>query len=219
MDEIIQKIEEFKQIRLRNSITPESLGNLLADIVGAVNSELTTTIENITRQGDTTIENIQQQLQTTVENIQQQLQTALQSVTEQIDSALSTMEQQEQEHTTAINEELTNTRLNIQQMVNTVREQMQEIEQQVAMTTLEVVVATSKLEFQNKDKWASVWNAMQNNKQMPFCIAVIYASGAKNFYYPTCVKNNYISLNAKSGSCELHVTESGTFTITGTSLW
>ena len=208
MDEIIQKIEEFKQIRLRNSITPESLGNLLADIVGAVNSELTTTIENITRQGDTTIENIQQQLQ-----------TALQSVTEQIDSALNTMQQQEQEHTAAINEELTNTRLNIQQMVNTVREQMQEIEQQVAMTALEVVVATSKLEFQNKDKWAVVWNAMQNNKQMPFCIAVIYASGAKNFYYPTCVKNNYISLNAKSGSCELHVTESGTFTITGTSLW
>ena len=208
MDEIIQKIEEFKQIRLRNSITPESLGNLLADIVGAVNSELTTTIENITRQGDNTIENIQQQLQ-----------TALQSVTEQIDSALSTMEQQEQEHTSAINEELTNTRLNIQQMVNTIREQMQEIEQQVTMTTLEVVVATSKLEFQNKDKWATVWNAMQNNKQMPFCIAVVYASGAKNFYYPTCVKNSYISLNAKSGSCELHVTESGTFTITGTSLW
>lgn len=208
MDEIIQKIEEFKQIRLRNSITPESLGNLLADIVGAVNSELTTTIESITRQGDNTIENIQQQLQ-----------TALQSVTEQIDSALSTMEQQEQEHTSAINEELTNTRLNIQQMVNTIREQMQEIEQQVTMTTLEVVVATSKLEFQNKDKWVTVWNAMQNNKQMPFCIAVVYASGAKNFYYPTCVKNNYISLNAKSGSCELHVTESGTFTITGTSLW
>ena len=208
MDEIIQKIEEFKQIRLRNSITPESLGNLLADIVGAVNSELTTTIESITRQGDNPIENIQQQLQ-----------TALQSVTEQIDSALSTMEQQEQEHTSAINEELTNTRLNIQQMVNTIREQMQEIEQQVTMTTLEVVVATSKLEFQNKDKWATVWNAMQNNKQMPFCIAVVYASGAKNFYYPTCVKNNYISLNAKSGSCELHVTESGTFTITGTSLW
>ena len=208
MDEIIQKIEEFKQIRLRNSITPESLGNLLADIVGAVNSELTTTIENITRQGDTTIENIQQQLQ-----------TALQSVTEQMNSALSTMEQQEQEHTTAINEELTNTRLNIQQMVNTVREQMQEIEQQVAMTALEVVVATSKLEFQNKDKWASVWSAMQNNRQMQFCIAVVYASGARNFYYPTCVKNNYISLNAKSGSCELHVTESGTFTITGTSLW
>jgi hypothetical protein len=96
---------------------------------------------------------------------------------------------------------------------------MQEIEQQVAMTTLEVKVATSKLEFQNKDKWGSVWNAMQNNRQMPFCIAVVYASGAKNFYYPTCVKNNYISLNAKSGSCELHVTESGTFTITGTSLW
>ena len=208
MDQIIQKIEEFKQIRLRNSITPESLGNLLADIVGAVNSELTTTIESITRQGDNTIENIQQQLQ-----------TALQSVTEQIDSALSTMEQQEQEHTSAINEELTNTRLNIQQMINTIREQMQEIEQQVTMTTLEVVVATSKLEFQNKDKWATVWNAMQNNKQMPFCIAVVYASGAKNFYYPTCVKNNYISLNAKSGSCELHVTESGTFTITGTSLW
>ena len=208
MDEIIQKIEEFKQIRLRNSITPESLGNLLADIVGAVNSELTTTIESITRQGDNTSENIQQQLQ-----------TALQSVTEQIDSALSTMEQQEQEHTSAINEELTNTRLNIQQMVNTIREQMQEIEQQVTMTTLEVVVATSKLEFQNKDKWATVWNAMQNNKQMPFCIAVVYASGAKNFYYPTCVKNNYISLNAKSGSCELHVTESGTFTITGASLW
>lgn len=208
MDEIIQKIEEFKQIRLRNSITPESLGNLLADIVGAVNSELTTTIENITRQGDTTIENIQQQLQ-----------TALQSVSEQMESALNTMQQQEQEHTAAINEELTNTRLNIQQMVNTVREQMQEIEQQVAMTALEVVVATSKLEFQNKDIWAVVWNAMQNNKQMPFCIAVVYASGARNFYYPTCVKNNYISLNAKSGSCELHVTESGTFTITGTSLW
>ena len=208
MEEIIRKIEEFKQIRLRNSITPESLGNLLADIVGAVNSELTTTIENITRQGDTTIENIQQQLQ-----------TALQSVTEQIDSALNTMQQQEQEHTAAINEELTNTRLNFQQMFNTVREQMQEIEQQVAMTALEVVVATSKLEFQNKDKWAVVWNAMQNNRQMLFCIAVVYASGAKNFYYPTCVKNNYISLNAKSGSCELHVTESGTFTITGTSLW
>ena len=64
MEEIIQAIEDFKQIRTRNSITPESLGTLLGNIVGAVSTELTTTIENITEQGNTTVEQVQQQLQT-----------------------------------------------------------------------------------------------------------------------------------------------------------
>ena len=208
MEEIIQAIEDFKQIRTRNSITPESLGTLLGNIVGAVSTELTTTIENITEQGNNTVEQVQQQLQET-----------LQSVTEQINSAVSSMQEQETAHRSEINNELVNFRNNVQILVNSVRQQMQEIQEQVTMTALEVTVATSKTEFSNKTEWAKVWNAMQNNRQLPFCIAIVFASGSKNYYYPTCVKNSYISLNAKAGSCELHVTESGTFTVTGTSLW
>ena len=124
-----------------------------------------------------------------------------------------------QEHRTAVNGELDNTRNDVQNLVRNVQQQMQEIQSQVAMTMLEVTVATSKTEFTNKSEWAKVWNAMQNNTQLPFCIAILFASGSKNFYYPTCVKSSFISLNAKAGSCELHVNVDGTFSITGTNLW
>ena len=226
IQEITQAIEDFKQIRTRNSITPESLGALLEDIVGAVSDELTATIENITQQGESTIENIQQQLQET-----------LQSVTEQMNAAVASMQEQEATHRSEINNELVifrnnvqilvsnvqdqmeQTQNNVQTMIASIRDEMQGIYDQVSMTTLVVTVATSKTEFTNKDEWAKVWNAMQNNTQLPFCIAVVFASGSKNFYYPTCVKNNYIILDAKAGSCELHVNEDGTFSITGTNLW
>ena len=125
---VTQQIEEFKQTRLRNSITPESLGNLLENIISAIRNETQTIV-------------------------------------------------------------------------------------------LEINVGESKTEFANKDEWEKVWGAMQNNIVVMFIIAVSYTSGTKHYFYPTCVKSNYISLNAKAGSCELHVTESGTFTITGTSLW
>lgn len=208
IEEIRQQLETFKLIHTRNSITPESLGTLLENIVESVSTELTTTVENITTQGETTVEQVQQQLQSTIE-----------SVTEQISSAVTSFEEQMQEHRTSVNDELVITRNNVQTLVRNVQQQMEEIQSQVAMTMLEVTVATSKTEFTNKSEWAKVWNAMQNSIQLPFCIAVVFASGSKNFYYPTCVKTNYISLNAKAGSCELHVNEDGTFSITGTNLW
>ena len=125
---VTQQIEEFKQTRLRNSITPESLGNLLENIISAIRNETQTIV-------------------------------------------------------------------------------------------LEINVGESKTEFVNKDEWAQVWSAMQKNVFVLFIIAVSYTSGSRHFLYPTCVKTNYISLNAKAGSCELHVNENGTFTISGTSLW
>ena len=208
IEEIRQQLEAFKLIHTRNSITPESLGTLLENIVETVSSELATTVENITTQSEATVEQVQQQLQSTIE-----------SVTEQISSAVTGFEEQMQEHRTSVNDELVITRNNVQTLVRNVQQQMDEIQSQVAMTMLEVTVATSKTEFTNKSEWAKVWNAMQNSIQLPFCIAVVFASGSKNFYYPTCVKTNYISLNAKAGSCELHVNEDGTFSITGTNLW
>ena len=208
IEEIRQQLEAFKLIHTRNSITPESMGTLLENIVESVSTELATTVENITTQGETTMEQVQQQLQSTIE-----------SVTEQISSAVTGFEEQMQEHRTSVNDELVITRNNVQTLVRNVQQQMEEIQSQVAMTMLEVTVATSKTEFTNKSEWAKVWNAMQNSIQLPFCIAVVFASGSKNFYYPTCVKTNYISLNAKAGSCELHVNEDGTFSITGTNLW
>ena len=124
IEEIRQQLEDFKQIRTRNSITPESLGTLLENIVDASRPII-----------------------------------------------------------------------------------------------LNVNVAESKTRFTDMELFQKVWNCMQNNEQVSFCIAISYASGSKNFYYPTCVKTSYISIHAKAGSCELHVQEDGSFTTSGTALW
>ena len=86
-------------------------------------------------------------------------------------------------------------------------------------TVLTVNVSESKTKFVNDEQFMHVWSAMQQNQQVSFCICINYASGSKNFYYPTCVKSNYISLHAKAGSCELHLIQDATFTISGTNLW
>ena len=149
-----------------------------------------------------------EQLTSTVEEITSQSDATVESVQEQLTTTLNNIRQQ-----------LSTSEANVSEMVREVSQEMQTIREQVSTAVLEVVVATSKTEFQNKDVWGGVWHNMQNNTPMPFCIAVVFASGSRNFYYPTCVKNNYISLNAKAGSCELHVNEDGTFSITGTNLW
>lgn len=86
-------------------------------------------------------------------------------------------------------------------------------------TILTVNVGVSKTQFVNDEQFQHVWNCMQEGIQVSFCIAICYASGSKNFYFPTCVKSSYISLHAKAGSCELHLNSDGSFTISGTSLW
>lgn len=86
-------------------------------------------------------------------------------------------------------------------------------------TILDVNVGTSKTQFENNENFTKVWNAMLSNEEVPVAVRVNYASGLKVMYYATCVKQGYISLHAKAGSCELKVIDDASFTITGTSLW
>jgi len=88
-----------------------------------------------------------------------------------------------------------------------------------AMPTLEVSVADNKRQFLQTADFAAVWEKMSAGERVRFCIVVSYASGLRNWFYPTCVKPSYISIHAKSGSCELHVSEDGSFTTSGSSLW
>ena len=85
--------------------------------------------------------------------------------------------------------------------------------------TLKISVSDSKTRFVSGLDFPAVWEAMQSGDYVRFIICVEYASGSRNYYTPTCVKSSYISLNAKAGSCELHVASDGTFTISGTNLW
>ena len=84
---------------------------------------------------------------------------------------------------------------------------------------LDVNVFEGKTKFVKNSNWEKVWNAMQQNIDVAVTVRVNYASGLKVLYYATCVKQNYISLHAKAGSCELHLASDGSFTISGTSLW
>ncbi len=84
---------------------------------------------------------------------------------------------------------------------------------------LEINLAESDKAFANVDDFRIVHSAMLEGNPINFCIRVNYASGTKFLFYPTCVKANYISLNAKAGNLELHVNENGTFTKSGTNLW
>ncbi len=88
-----------------------------------------------------------------------------------------------------------------------------------SLLTLEVSVADNKKQFLMTEDFSSVWEKMSAGEYVRFCIAINYASGLHVWYNPTCVKPSYISIHAKSGSCELHVNEDGSFTTSGTSLW
>ena len=88
-----------------------------------------------------------------------------------------------------------------------------------AFTFLDINVGESKTRFIDNDNLTKVWNAMQENKEIPVAIYVNYASGLKVLFIATCIKQNYISLHAKAGSCELRLNQDGTFSINGTSLW
>ena len=89
----------------------------------------------------------------------------------------------------------------------------------VAPIILEIDLGTNPNAFANVADFQKVHTAMLNGEPINFCIRANYASGTKFVFYPTCVKANYISLNAKAGSCELHVSDDGTFTLSGTKLW
>ena len=84
--------------------------------------------------------------------------------------------------------------------------------------TLYVEVSDPK-RFSNTVVFNRVWEKMQNNTATPFRICARYASGNCYYYYPTCVKNSYVSLHSKAGTCELHFSADGTFTISGTAPW
>ena len=86
-------------------------------------------------------------------------------------------------------------------------------------TVLDVNLADSKTKFIRNENFTAVWNAMQSNEGVHVAVRVNYSSGLKVMYYATCVKQSYISLHAKAGSCELHLNADASFTISGTSLW
>ena len=86
-------------------------------------------------------------------------------------------------------------------------------------TTLDVNVFESKTKFVNNQQFNKLLSAMQQNTGIAVAIRVNYASGTSVLFHATCVKPNYISLHAKAGSCELHLSSDGSFTINGTSLW
>ena len=92
-------------------------------------------------------------------------------------------------------------------------------EPEETFTILNVNVFESKTRFIPDIHFNKVWVAMQQNMGIPVAIQVNYTSGMKVMYYATCVKQSYISIHAKAGSCELHVASDGSFTISGTSLW
>lgn len=82
---------------------------------------------------------------------------------------------------------------------------------------LEVNVGTNK--FQNTGDFSVVREAMKKGEYVDFVIRSNYASGTRYVHRPTTVKANYISLHSKSGSCELKVSDDGTFTVSGTTPW
>ena len=86
-------------------------------------------------------------------------------------------------------------------------------------TILDVNVYDNKHAFVNNENWEKVWAANADIDPIPVAIRVNYSSGNKVLFCATCVKQNYISLHAKAGSCELHIAADGSFTVSGTSLW
>ena len=84
---------------------------------------------------------------------------------------------------------------------------------------LTVNVFEDKLKFVDDDNWSIIHDNLGHLEMFNIYVAVCYSSGLKNRYAATCVKPNYISLNAKAGSCELHVLETGKFTVDGKELW
>lgn len=87
------------------------------------------------------------------------------------------------------------------------------------IVTLIIDLNEGSKQFANTSEFSRVFESMQNGEPIPFRICVTYASGLKNFYYPTCVKQSYVSLHAKAGSCELKFSSDGSFTTSGTALW
>ena len=92
-------------------------------------------------------------------------------------------------------------------------------QEELGIETLLVDFAVSAKAFSNKEVFDRVFEKMQNGVHTPFRICIIYVSGLRIFFYPTCVKASYVSLHSKAGSCELHFLSDGTFTISGTTLW
>lgn len=102
---------------------------------------------------------------------------------------------------------------------NTIRDAKVLSDPLATTTILQVNVYDSKTQFIVNDEWRSVWANIDNLQNMRIAVQVNYASGLKVLFHATCVKPNYISLHAKAGSCELHLNNDGSFTISGTSLW
>lgn len=92
-------------------------------------------------------------------------------------------------------------------------------QEELGYETLTVNLEASSKSFANKEVFDRVFAKMQNGTHTPFRICILYASGLRVFFYPTCVKASYVSLHSKSGSCELHFAADGSFTISGTTLW
>lgn len=96
---------------------------------------------------------------------------------------------------------------------------LQAAQDELGYDTLIVDYAVSVKAFANKDVFDKVFERMQNGVHTPFRICVVYVSGLRTFYYPTCVKASYVSLHSKAGSSELHFSADGSFTVSGTAPW
>ncbi len=84
---------------------------------------------------------------------------------------------------------------------------------------LTVNVFEDKLKFVDDDDWQTLKANLGNLEDFNVAVIVCYSSGLKIRFNATCLKANYISLHAKAGSCELHIYETGKFSIDGKSLW
>ena len=84
---------------------------------------------------------------------------------------------------------------------------------------LTVNVFEDKEKFVENENWLIIKQNLGALEQFNIYVTVCYSSGLKVRFHSTCQKANYISLNAKAGSCELHILETGKFTIDGKALW
>ncbi len=281
INEIKTRIDEFKAIKAKGSITPESLGTLLEDMLTAIEANVSDSIEAI--QGS--VEEVNAKIDGTdisgtvtlgtlfaVPRVGEQIYAAGASGRLQLAAQLLHLKKGQRFYATkyklpgtlimvdsleegAVIKEVYNTNSpynidytasedvsfvvlmsNYGNTMDTVdytitgpglEERVSELETKVSalpdnfdvFTILDVNVGTSKTQFENNENFTKVWNAMQSNEEVPVAVRVNYSSGLKVMYYATCVKQSYISLHAKAGSCELKVIEDASFTITGTSLW
>ena len=81
---------------------------------------------------------------------------------------------------------------------------------------LQVNVFDSKTRFVENPALTFILQNIERLQELRIAIQVNYASGLKVLFHATSVKPNFISLHAKSGSCELHLAADGSFTIAGT---